>query len=344
MTEQNKVEEFLFTSCEKVKRKSGMGYVLRCPVCGDSKKNPNKRRCHVDYYAQYDEWIYTCYNGGCPEPTGNIQSLYANVKGISWKEADRELNDKEYDASKAKQRLKNTNKFVEQEDEETSNGVLDLDLNECFDVNDKPEGRIHKKMVQKLIDFKKDRLIEHVQCFIAHKGKYKGRLILPVYINDEMVYFQGRTAFDEIEPKYLNPDVKKDSIILNSDKFDKEKYIIVTEGLIDAYMVEHNQGTSCIGASISDDLLSSLVKMTNKGVIVALDNPITDESGIKNYIKLLEDSKYGKNLRYFFMPYDDIKDLNQLKKEKNIPNIYDFVLENSYSHFKSSILIKNLSS
>lgn len=338
--EQYKVEEFLYSNCEKTKRNGGSGYVLRCPICGDSKKNPNMRRCHVDYYSKYDEWVYKCYNGGCPEPSGNVQSLYARVMSVDWKTANDELTDKKYDSKKIKARLDKKKTFVDEVDEV---GILDLDSKDCLTLNQKPEGRIQEKYHQLLKKFYIDRWIPtRRNIMVAHSGKYKNRFIVPVYEKGEIVYFQGRAMNDEITPKYFNPVVIKEHIVLNRENFDPEKYIIITEGLIDAFMVEHDQGTSCLGASISDIFLEKLLPLTKKGVIIALDNPDIDKSGYENYIKLIEKSKHARRLRYFFMPGLDHKDLNDLKLKEKTINIYDYIVENSISHFKASITMKNV--
>jgi hypothetical protein len=82
--------------------------------------------------------------------------------------------------------------------------------------------------------------------------------------------------------------------------------------------------------------------MTNKGVIVALDNPKIDKSGFQNYEKLLK-SRYGRQIKYFFMPNDTDKDLNDVRiREGNSFNIYDFVVENSFNSFKTSMNMNNV--
>lgn len=340
MIERYKVEEFLYTNCTKTKR-SGDGYVLRCPVCGDSKKNPNMRRCHVDYYLKYDEWIYKCYNGDCPESSGNIQSLYAHVMGVTWKEANDELIEKKYDSAKIKAKLdRDKNTFVDEEDEK---GVLDLDFNDCISLTDKPDGRVQQRYHHYLKRFLVDRWIPtRRNVMVAYTGKYKNRFIIPVYENGEMVYFQGRAMNNDIQPKFLNPVVVKENIILNRESFDPDKFIIVSEGLVDAFMIEDDQGTTCLGASISDAFLENILPLSRKGVIVALDNPVIDESGYTNYKKIVENCKHAGRLRYFFMPGTKHKDLNDYKLKNRQVNMYDFVVNNSITFFKTSIIMKNV--
>ena len=339
MIERYKVEEFVYGSLQKPKRR-GQGYIARCPICGDSKKNPNLRRLNIDYYPRYDEWIYKCYNGGCPENSGNIQSLYAYVHGCEWKDANEALSEKKYDSDQIKKRL-DKKVYVDEEDE--PQGILDLDINDCISLRDNPEGRIEKNYLKTLKKFYIDRYIPlRRNVMVAHRGRYQNRFILPVYQNDELVYFQGRAIYDYMLPKYLNPVVIKENIVLNIEYFDPEKYIIVCEGQIDAWMVEDNQGTTCLGASISDEFIQKLIPLTNKGVICALDNPKIDKSGYENYNKLLN-SKYGKQIKYFFMPNETDKDLNDLRiKNGNSLNVYEFVIKNSFNSFKTSMILKNV--
>jgi hypothetical protein len=341
--DQSEVESFIYSSLEKVKRNGVQSYVARCPICGDSKRNPYKRRLHIDYYSKYDEWIYTCYNGGCNE-SGNIQSLYMHLNNVDFKTANDVLTGRKYNSDKLKKKLdKDKTVYVDEVDPLTT--TLDLDLSLCYSVKDKPEGIQGKKYVDILTRFIVDRRIPtRYKPLICFEGKYENRIIIPVYEGNEMIYFQGRKIFDFMEPKYLNPDVVKESIILNRENFDKDKYIIVTEGLACAMNIG-NQGTSCLGATISDDFLRELYKYTNKGVILALDNPLLDESGYKNYIKIIEGSSYAKKVKYFFMPGKKYKDINDLCVDNPVsflPKTYDFIVENSVSYFKANFLIKNL--
>lgn len=52
-------------------------------------------------------------------------------------------------------------------------------------------------------------------CY-AWRGRYQGRLIIPVYEGGRLIYFQARSLFGE-EPKYLNPRVPKGQILFGFD-------------------------------------------------------------------------------------------------------------------------------
>ena len=338
--EQHKVEDFIYTDIGNVKRHKG-GYLVKCPICGDSKKNPNMKRCHINYYTKYNEWMYKCYNGGCPQSSGSILSLYAFVHCVEWIDAKRALTEAQYDPNKIKKRLKGIDKNVTHFSTKAS--TIDISTKDIiFSDSMEEKGGFRDKAQTTLKKFIEERKIpKWLKCSIAVSGRYSSRIIIPVVEKGELVYFQGRTIYKEINPKYLNPVVDKTGIIMNKDYFNRDKYIILTEGIIDGAMIEDRQGTSCLGAAPSDEMFKSLLSLTDKGIILALDNPNMDESGKKELQKIIKGSKYGKMIKYFIMPGTEIKDLNQLKIEKQPENIYDFILNNSFSHFKTNYLLKS---
>lgn len=312
----------------------------RCPFCGDSKTNKKAKCLSLDYYSPYDTYVFKCYR--C-EKTGNIVNLYSFLKGCSYREANLYLQDKKYDP----EYLKNTilgNKFISKRESVEIDQDLDIDLSkDCYSITDEPMSKIGQKAIEKLKEFKENRKIpDDLPLYIAHSGRYKSRIIIPIYIGSKLVYFQGRSIYDEITPKYLNPRVEKKEIVLNIDKFDFNKYIIVNEGIIDAYMVG-KQGTCVIGGYLDWDYIEKMKRQTKEGIIVCLDNPRTDKNAIKVLKKLLfyGINKFKSNLYFFVMPKEfEAKDLNELVVKYDINNVYEFVVENKKSmlHMKRFLL------
>ena len=314
-------------------------FKCKCPICGDSQKSNRIKRLKISYYSKYDTWMGYCWNGGCECKGYDIYTIYSKLTGTEYRDAKKYIDNDVYDTKKIKQRLKakKRKKIIK---EVIGNQEFDIDFNkECVFTDTKTDSVIEQRYIKHLIDFIKTRHIP-VKCCIAHYGKYKGRIVIPVYINGKIVYYQGRSIFDHQLPKYLNPDIDKTPIIVNSDKFDKSKSIIVSEGILDSYMVEYNQGTSFLGSYASDSFIEGIFKYTDKDVIIAWDNPFIDKAGKMELTKFIEDSKYGKSVKYFLMPYKNCKDLNDLKIKHPNLNIYDFVLSNSYGHY--NVLIKLL--
>jgi hypothetical protein len=331
------VREFVYEYCSKVTvSKGGQHFLTRCPLCGDSKKSLSKKRFNLDY--NNGEPIFQCFNCG---RTGSFVVLYADLKGISTDEANRQIY--RYDPERIR-RLMKASKHSPVKRIKPPEVTHDYIMNESIGMEDTPNGILENGYQKTLESFINDRNIQppysnHIR--VAIKGRYKGRIIVPVIVGGHVLYFQGRRINKNIEPKYLNPVAEKSSIILNKEKFDPEKYIIITEGLLDAFSIG-DQGTTCLGASITDDFIEELQTLTKKGVIIAVDNVYIDERGKKELLNIIEKSKYSNMLRYFIMPniYKEIKDINELVVKNNINNVYEFILDNSHTKLRVVSLLK----
>lgn len=342
------VDEFVYENFELVSvSKSGTHWHTRCLLCGDSKKNTRKKRFHLDYNDGNPIWH--CWNCG---QSGSFLQLYSTVKAVSIEEAKRDLY--KFNPERLKTQLSTTKCKVKKEERnaETFNWIRKQSIGK----NDKCSGIVCEKYKEVLLKFINDRKIPSTYDIrICINGDYKGRIIVPVVDrNDDIVYFQARRLPGSgIIPKYKNPSVEK-GIILNEHNFEKSKYIIITEGLIDAFMIG-NQGTTCLGSSISDDFLYNIFCYTNKGVIIAFDNPFIDEQGIKSLTKFMigytggrkrkkkDPSKYAKRVLYFIPPPEhrrQFKDINNIRVECNIENMYEYVVKNSHDFLYTYTTLK----
>jgi len=303
-------------------------FKCRCIVCGDSKKNKRIKRLKISFYPRYNEWMCYCWNGGCDCKGISIISLYAQARSISYKQAKKYIDNEVFDVDRIKNRLRKKNNIETKElQEDIKFNVSD----EWLSVNDEPQDRFQERYIKTLKEFIKKRFIpDDYPCFVGYTGRYKARIITPIFINKELKYYQGRSIVDGMEPKYLNPDVDKSLIISNSDKFHRNKNIIITEGIIDSWMVEDHQGTSCLGAYFSDELIKNVYEYTDEQVILCFDNPLVDKAGFEEISKFVKESKYRNKVRYFFVDDDSFKDLNDLRIKQPNLNIYRFVSDNSY--------------
>ncbi len=289
---------------------------MRCMLCGDSKKSKSKRR----FWAKCDNGIsyYNCYNCGA---SGTIAELYSQLKGVPLHTAISKLESPDFNNVK----MLLTKQPVITETKPDMNS-LDYVYDYAIFKDTETDGLIQSKYKEYLLNFIDSRGIpEEYEVFIVYDGDYKGRIIVPIYIENRLMYFQGRAIHKDMEPKYMNPQVDKTGIIMNIDRFNKDKYIIVTEGIIDAMMIENNQGTAVIGGSVSDDFLSILYKNTDIGVIIAVDN---DKRGEIERDKLSTSSIYRNKLKFFTTPRD-IKDINEFVLKSGIDNVYNYIVENS---------------
>jgi len=312
--------EFCYQYMQGVKlSKNGTHVLARCPVCGDSKKSLSKKRFHMDYNG--GQILWHCFN--CSE-SGSFLSLYSNLKGLSIPQSLKEL--QSYDPDYLIQKLsKRKEEKVIKEIEYESHDYI---LKDCISATEKVDGYL-KAMYQKALKkFIRDRKLS-INVYVAYQGEYQRRFIIPIYNDGHIVYFQGRAMIDEVLPKYINPTIVKGNIIYNKDNFHKNKHIIICEGLIDAATIG-KQGTSCLGSEISKDFINEVMQLTDKGLIVCLDN---DKAGLNSIIKLIDNNNIPSNTRFFLFPYKYRKynDINEFFVHNDINNIYNFVKENSYS-------------
>jgi len=314
------VASFMFAHFEQVKQSQrGTHFLARCPLCGDSKRNPYKRRFNMDYNNGVPGW--NCFN--CNEH-GNFYEIYSRVLGISyddaverlknpaWKRGDKEKTDK------VKKRLEKKKEVKEKVEFTHYNWIAE-------DCKDPPE-----RYVKALDKFYEDRKISR-DCviYICYKGRYKNRIVIPIFDDDQnIVYFQARRIpGTNIVPKYDNPASPKEIIILNHSSFDSDKYIVVSEGIIDAWMVG-DQGTTCLGKFISPEFLTKLFLKTKKGVIIALDN---DDEGRKALSKFMKENKFAQKVKYFFHPqrFQSHDDINSIVRVNSIEDVYGMITQDS---------------
>ena len=322
------VSQFMLQHFEQTKvSNNGTHFLARCLLCGDSKKNPYKKRFNLDWNNGVPGWH--CWNCG---RRGNFIEIFSIVKGFSYEDAKKELFQTWKDNQTVKESIKRKRRTVDNPrekkeiEEDNFNWIKDL----CYTVNDDENNRY----VKSLRKFYMSRKIPvFYRIFICHSGRYRNRIIIPIFNkNKNIIYFQARRIPEStVEPKYDNPVAPKELCILNKSKFDRSKSIIVHEGLIDAFMVG-TQGTSCLGKEITEALVIELLKLTDQNVILALDN---DSEAYKSLANIMRKNKYAKKIKYFLYPaeFKDNDDINSIVRssEKQL-NVYDLITHNSVSH------------
>ena len=320
------VSQFVYENLSQVTTsQNGTHFHARCILCGDSKKSLSKKRFHLDFNDGNP--IYHCFN--CSE-SGSFLQLYSQLKGVSISQAKKDLYKFNPDSLIQQLSYRKSSKVIKEIEHVDHSYIIE----DCVSENRVIDSIVYKSWVNILLDFRRSRYIpEQYELFLAYKGDYKGRIIVPIYDeNGSMIYFQARRVPDSgIQPKYKNPTLKKGDVIFNKHKFKRDKSIIITEGLIDAKMIG-DQGTSCLGTEITNNFIGRLHSMTDKKIIIAFDN---DKPGNEALNKFMKDNKYSKRVFYFLTPpeYKDCKDINScVVKRSSVEGIYEFVMKNSYSY------------
>jgi len=323
------VQNFLMEHFTNVTSK-GMDFVARCSLCGDSAKNPRKRRFNLKYKSDGTAGTYHCFNCGA---SGTFVQLYAQVKGLTKSEAYGQIRRSAFKNIKAS--LSKPKKTVPEQLVIPDN--FNAMRKDWLGLGDTPKGAVQTEFQARLKSFLYKRCLpESYPFYIGIGGPTKGRIIVPIFDrNDDILYYQARSLDSSATQKYMNPTLTtKKAIILNEHRFARDKYIVVVEGPIDAICVG-DQGTCVFGASVDDVVLGRLRSLTDKGVVIALDS---DSDGLRGTKKIMDKSRYAKSLFYFTMPYTDVKDINQwLMEYRRTTDVYTFVLQNSRNYLEHRV-------
>jgi 5S rRNA maturation endonuclease (ribonuclease M5) len=150
------------------------------------------------------------------------------------------------------------------------------------------------------------KVADHEWYVTDHKS-YEGRLIIPYFFRNKIIYWQGRSMDDElIEPRYKNPVVEKDNIFFNMDEVYRYTTdpLFVTEGPIDAISIGKN-AVALLGSKLTEFKINELRKAAQRRrVIFVLDK---DKNGYKLGQEVLRD----ENLEWYVAVFpDNVEDAN----------------------------------
>jgi len=316
----NIIDGMMHSYCSLV-NKTHSGYMSRCPFCGGSTKHSHRLSFALNYLPNENIWLYGCWRAGCLVK-GNIYGLYMHLSSCNFKTAKNALETQNTIILKRKQPVVK------------KGNINDTFLKEdCLCIDSVDLGIIQKKYYRKLIHFLIDRKLIGNEIYIAYKGKYKNRIILPVFEKGKLVYFQARALSNDVEPKYKNPFVDKKGILPYAESFQSGGLIVITEGLIDAMSFE-GAATSCLGASISKEFIKKLLKFKPSKIVIVLDN---DAPGKNSLIKTINRLVFIDDIVYYYTMPDEhkhIKDLNELKIKANKKITENFILNNIKTGFE----------
>jgi hypothetical protein len=101
-------------------------------------------------------------------------------------------------------------------------------------------------------------------------GTYAHRVVIPVYRQGVLVWWQARDWTGRAERKYLSPAGEKKGILFNLDRAAKSGCILLTEGLFDSLTVPAH-GSAMMGKELADEQIELLLAMRPRAVLVGLD-------------------------------------------------------------------------
>jgi hypothetical protein len=149
--------------------------------------------------------------------------------------------------------------------------------------------------------------VSDLDWYVTDHKSYAGRLIIPYFFRNKIIYWQGRSMDDEvIEPRYKNPVIEKDNIFFNMDEIYRYTTdpLFVTEGPLDALSIGKN-GVALLGSTLTEFKRNELRKAAQRRrVIFVIDK---NRNGYKLGHEVLRDEE----LEWYVTVFpDNVEDAN----------------------------------
>lgn len=294
-------------------------YPVRCLVCND---HAHKKRGGFRFEA--DKVAYHCFN--CPakatyDPNFKMSDAMKDVLA-AFGVPEEDLNGVILKDLAEKKAVKNPEAkkdsiFYPKEIPLPSYFVrLDYDPQDSISVL--AEGHLQTKRLMSLKDYpfytgKNDGSKESKQWI--------GRLIIPFYHQNKLIFFQGRDLFDSPDRlKYLSSAVPKGNIMYGMDEIHRktDDPLYVVEGFFDAY---HLGGIAVLGNEISPEQIKILNRTPRKKIV------IPDRKG-KGYLLALQAIKIGWSVS---IPIPEIKykDVSEIITKYGKMYVLQCIIENT---------------
>lgn len=262
------------------KHNHGAGQIaFDCPTCSEEKGMPQgdgKGNLEVNYKKN----VYRCW--ACSGTNGTHGNLFKLIKT--------------YGSKKDLEDYKLLLPSLDFDDDNYVNKIVpvDLKLPEGYKKLSKCSSKDY--MYDKVIGYLKkrgitDNIIDYYDIGYTMLGNYHSRIVIPSYDDlGKLNYFVTRSFDWKQKPKYLNPDVDKQSIIFNHGKLNLNSTIYLVEGVFDHIVIPNS--IPLLGKYVSDKLWVELQK-ANGYIVILLDSDAVEDA-INIYKKLNIGKLYGR--------------------------------------------------
>lgn len=107
-------------------------------------------------------------------------------------------------------------------------------------------------------------------------GIYRNRVVIPCYMDGELVYYTGRAFYPGVTRKYLNPPVNKIGVLYNYDNLAEGTRATIVEGTFDA-MKGGDGFIALLGKHLSRKQKSAIQRKNPSEIVIMLDpDALTD--------------------------------------------------------------------
>lgn len=152
--------------------------------------------------------------------------------------------------------------------------------------------------------------------------QWKKRLIIPIFKDGEVIFWQGRSLHDTITPKYKSPSVPKEKVLYGFDRLFEQhtKPLFVVEGWFDAFKIN---GVAILGNELSTEQTIWLNKTNRPKVYI----PDRHSSG-----RDIADKCLQRGWSISTPDIGDCKDLSDAVDRYGLLYIVKSIMENIYDN------------
>jgi hypothetical protein len=298
-------------------RKNGWHPVL-CKICNDHGKKGKR----AAFKFENNTIGYNCFNCGHTAlydpsvhqiiPKNMVQVLTAfGIEEHEWKQCLLE-------------NLKKHPEFSKQKQKEIDYNPTEIQLPEFFvelknDTNEWSQYAIEYLKNQRGINYK------DYPFYICNNitnnplsKKWYGRLIIPIYKDNKIIFYQGRDLSNKRKTKYLSPNVERSKVLYGFDHLLTNEHLplYICEGFFDAFLLN---GVAVFGRKISKEQIFWINKSPRKKVVVPDRFGDNSDQFAEQALKLgwgvsTPDIGDAKDVSEAFMKYGKIYTLQSIKE------------------------------
>ena len=319
--------ERALSKCLRFKKIPGSSFKLqmRCPICGDSKKDEFKARFWAKEYE--DTVMLKCFN--C-EYSNSLSGYLKNEEPELYREFLLEKRKSSFNTTQTK-------KVDEVKEEKAIIEFLPYSRRlDTLDKNSKLIEYIRKRKIPERhydkIYFTKEwqKLVNHINPNTFRKEKDEMRLVIPIFNADSQIEsLQGRALVKDATIKYMTIKAYEGaSKIYGMERINENNPVIVMEGPLDSLFIDN--AIAITGGSLD---LNTVPFKDNR--IWALDNEPRHPDTLKRMKKLIDAREkvvFWDNLKY------DGKDINEMIiNGATSEYLLEYILQNNCSDLMAKL-------
>jgi hypothetical protein len=166
------------------------------------------------------------------------------------------------------------------------------------------------------------KLIRRYNLLCSLIGDFKFRIIFPVFINDKLMTWTGRSIYPKADLRYRDLEIVKSVLhtkycLYNYDHLKGGKVLFINEGVIDAIKLDYYSppefNATCLFTLTSRDdqsfMLYELSKLYNRLIVVL------EKGAESNGIALVDSLSFIPNISFCELP-DKFKDAGMMNREE----------------------------